>query len=254
MTNRAGKLSMLAVLALGCMAFLQPGSLGAQEYMDDFMFHQPSATIHFNIGYGVPKVGSDLFDEVFDVYTLEKGDFHAAVFGAGVSFFLDERLDLALEFSFDRSSTWSEYTDWVDDQDLPIEQETKFTRVPVTASIRYFLTDRGRAVGNLSWIPTTWAPYVGGGGGAIRYAFEQEGDFIDFDDLSIGPGYLDSNGWSWVGHVFGGVQWAVSPRWIVTAEGRYSLADADLDRTYYRGYEPIDLSGFQATIGFGVRF
>jgi opacity protein-like surface antigen len=251
---RTGTLPVIAILALSGFAFLQPGALGAQEFMDDFMFHQPKATIHFNFGYGVPKAGSDLFDEVLDTYTLEKGDFHAAVFGAGVSFFMDERLDLALEFSFARSSTWSEYTDWVDDQDLPIEQETTFTRVPVTASIRYFLNDRGRAVGNLSWIPSTWTPYIGAGGGAIRYEFEQEGDFIAFDDLSIGPGYLVSNGWSWVGHVFGGVQWAVSPQWVVTAEGRYSLADADLDRAYFSGYDPIDLSGLQATIGFGIRF
>jgi opacity protein-like surface antigen len=144
--------------------------------------------------------------------------------------------------------------DWVDNNDLPIEQQTEFTRVPVTASVRYFLMDRGQEIGSLSWIPTKWAPYIGAGGGRVFYEFKQTGDFVDFVDLSIF--YYDnlSEGWAWIGHVFGGLQWALSPQWILSAEARYSLADADLDRPAYSGYEPIDLSGFQATMGFGIRF
>ena len=41
---------------------------------------------------------------------------------------------------------------------------------------------------------------------------------------------------------------------VLTGEGRYLWADADLDKNIYRGYEPIDLSGFQVTMGIGVRF
>jgi len=41
---------------------------------------------------------------------------------------------------------------------------------------------------------------------------------------------------------------------VVSAEGRYSIGDADLDRFSYSGYDPIDLSGFQGTVGFGIRF
>jgi hypothetical protein len=77
---------------------------------------------------------------------------------------------------------------------------------------------------------------------------------VDFVDLSIFTNDYISEGWAWVGHALAGVQWALSPEWVVTAEGRYSLADADLDRPDYSGYEPIDLSGFQGSIGFGIRF
>ena len=93
------------------------------------------------------------------------------------------------------------------------------------------------------------------------YEFSQTGEFIDFLDPGCAtegcPIYRDtllSEGWSWVGHAFGGVQWALAPQWVVMAEGRYSLSDADLDRASFGGYEPIDLSGFQFTLGFGVRF
>ena len=211
-------------------------------------------TLQFNLGYGLASAGSDIFTELNEVYTLDKSDFRAPVIGAGFAIFLNDRIDLSFDFSYARSSTWSEYVDWVDENDLPIEQETKLTQFPITASVRYFLMDRGREVGNLSWIPTTWAPYIGVGGGQMYYEFQQTGDFVDFFDYSIFYDTIVSDGWAWVGHVLGGVQWALSPQWVVSAEGRYSLADAPLDRPTYKGYEPIDLSGFKGTIGFGVRF
>lgn len=254
MTFRPLSATLVALSGLMGTTSLLPGSLAAQDYLEDFMFHAPKVTLSFNLGYGVPKAGSDIFSEAFDTYTLEKGDFRAPLIGGGVSFFLNDRVDLAVEFSYSRSSTWSEYIDWVDDNDLPIEQETRLTRAPLTVSARYFLTGRGREVGSLSWIPTTWSPYIGAGGGRMYYEFQQTGDFVDFVDLSIFYTSFRSQGWAWVGHVFGGLQWSLSPQWVVTAEARYSLAEADLDRPDFSGYEPIDLSGFNGAVGFGIRF
>jgi hypothetical protein len=254
MTTNKNFLSLAAFVALSGIAALQPNALSGQDAGGGFMFNEPNATLTFNFGYGIPNAGSDIFREVEEVFTLGKGDFRAPVFGGGLSFFLNDRMDLAFEVSYTGSSTWSEYVDWVDNNDLPIEQKTKFKRVPVTGSFRYFLKDRGRKIGNFSWIPTAWAPYIGAGGGGIYYQFAQIGDFVDFVDYSVFQSHTVSDGWSWVGHVFGGLQWTLSPQWVLTAEGRYSMADADLDRNAYKGYEPIDLSGFQGTLGFGVRF
>lgn len=261
MTIRKRIRSLVVFLALGGAVLFGIDTASGQERMGDFLFDAPKVTLSFSLGYGVRGAGSDIFDEFVQEFTLEKGDFHAPVLGGGLSFFLDDRMDLAFEFSYGRSSTWSEYTDFEGTDDLPIEQETRFTQVPLTASVRYFLMDRGRKVGNLSWIPTTWAPYIGAGGGRMWYEFSQSGEFIDFFDPGCEtegcPIYRDtlvSEGWAWVGHAFGGVQWALAPQWVVMAEGRYSLSDADLDRSSFGGYEPIDLSGFQFTMGFGVRF
>jgi len=254
MTIGNRNLSFLALVALGGVAVLSPKAVLGQEFSDEFMFHVPRVTLTFNLGYAVPTAGSDVFDEVTDMLTLDKGDFHAPSIGGGLSIWVKDRIDLTFEFSYAKSSTWSEYVDWVDNSDLPIEQETRLTQVPVTASFKYFLMDRGRQIGNLSWISTKWAPYIGIGGGGMFYEFEQVGDFVDFEDYSVFGASFVSEGWSWVGHAFGGLQWAISPQWIVTVEGRYSHSDADLDRPSYVGYEPIDLSGFQGTLGFGVRF
>lgn len=256
MTIRKSSLPVFALLALCGTAVVGPKPLNGQEYLGDFMFHSPKVTLTLNFGYGIPSAGSDIFDEVTDVFTLGKSDFHAPVIGGGLSLFLNDRMDLAFEFSYAKSSSWSEYADYVGFDDLPIEQETRFTQVPVTVSLRYFLMDRGRQIGNLSWVPTTWAPYIGVGGGRMFYEFEQAGEFIEFGEEGwpIVRNQILSEGWAWVGHVFGGLQWAFSPHLVVTAEGRYSLAGADLDRPAYVGLEPIDLSGFQGTLGFGVRF
>ena len=252
---------LLTVVALGGASLLVPRALLGQEMGEDFMFQTPKVTLSINLGYGLRSAGSDLFDELISEFTLDKGDFQAPTVGGGVAFFLNERMDLAFEFSYSKSSSWSEYTEFVGTDDFPIEQETTFSQVPLTASFRYFLSDRGRSIGNLSWIPNTWTPYIGAGGGRIWYEFAQTGEFIDFLDPGCEtegcPIYNDnllSEGWGWVGHAFGGVQWAISPQMVISAEGRYSLADADLDRAAFRGFEPLDLSGFQATLGFGVRF
>ncbi len=261
MTTGKAMCSLVLVLALGGTSLMVPRPLSAQDMGEDFMFRTPKVTLSFNLGYGIRSAGSDLFDEVVREFTLDKEDFHAPVIGGGIAFFMNERMDLAFELSYSKSSSWSEYTAFVGTDDFPIEQETQFTQVPLTASFRYFLNERGRKIGNLSWIPTTWAPYIGAGGGRIWYEFSQAGEFIDFLDPGCEtegcPIYNDtvlSEGWAWVGHAFGGVQWALAPQWVVTAEARYSLADADLDRSSFRGYEPIDLSGFQVTLGAGIRF
>lgn len=254
MTIKTNFLSLAVFFLMAGVGSQGAEPVSAQENLGDFLFHAPKATLSFNLGYGMPRAGSDIFQEASQVYTLGKSDFYAPTIGGGISFFLNDRTDLAFEISYSRSSKLSEYVDWVDDNDLPIEQETKFTRVPLTVSLRYFLMDRGREIGSLSWIPTSWSPYVGAGGGRMYYEFEQAGDFVDFQDYSVFSYTYQSQGWAWVGHLFGGVQWTLSPQWVVTAEGRYSLASADLDRPTYSGYEPIDLSGFQGSIGFGIRF
>ncbi len=254
MTTRKIPFSITALGALCGAAVLSPTLLSGQEFMGDFMFKPPRVTLSVNFGYGIPSAGSDIFQEVDELFTLDKGDFHAPVVGGGLSIYLNDRMDLAFEASYSRSSTWSEYVKWVDGDDLPIEQQTRFTQIPITASLRYFLMDRGREIGSLSWIPTTWAPYIGVGAGQMLYRFEQVGDFVDFEDLGVFGASYYSKGSAWMGHAFGGVQWAFSPQFVMMAEGRYSLADADLDRNSYVGYEKIDLSGFQASIGFGVRW
>jgi len=273
----ASALSRIA-LVLGVVVLLQPQALAAQSsggsvFDRDFMFGKPRATLSFNLGYGVARAGSDLFQELDTLLTLGRSDFDSPVVGGRLSFYLDDKVDLAFEAGFARSERWSEYRDWVEDLgdggERPIEQKTRFTRVPMTASVLYFPLDRGRRISRFAWVPTRWTPYVGLGGGRVYYSFQQSGDFLNADFLDyagsglpleeydgefIMTGQLGSAGYAWTGHALAGAQFALSAPVVLSAEARYSWADADLDRMSFDGYQPIDLSGFQLTAGIGIRF
>jgi hypothetical protein len=210
------------------------------------------------MGYGLPAARSQIFQEADTLFTMSKSDFSAPVVGASLAFMLDDRLDLAVELSYSESENWSEYVDWVEEgsggQEIPIEQKTSFRRVPVSLSVRYYLRDRGREISRLAWVPAKWSPYVGAGLGRMYYRFAQSGDFVDFLDNSIFYGEMESSGSSWSGHLLAGAQYSLSRYFLLTGEARYSWSNAELDRYSYSGYDPIDLSGLQATMGIGVRF
>jgi hypothetical protein len=256
--KRANRRVLGPLLLSGGFLFLfPPAGLTAQD-PEGFLFGKPNVTLTLDLGYGVPRAGSDLFQEIDTIFTLGKSDFSAPTLGGTVAIHLNDRMDLALAVAFQRSETWSEYRDFVeelgDGSTIPIQQQTSLTRVPLTVSLRYFLLDRGREISRFAWIPTRWSPYVGIGAGRIWYKFRQEGDFVDFFDYSIYTDYPTSEGWGWSAHLLGGAQVSLTPRFVLNMEGRYSWADADLRPPFDNAYEPIDLAGFQGSVGIGVRF
>jgi hypothetical protein len=163
------------------------------------------------------------------------------------------RLDLAGGVEFGKSSTGSEYRSFVDNDRLPIEQETSLRQTNLTASLRMSLIPRGREVSRLAWVPSTVTPYIGVGGGMVWYELRQVGDFVDFVDLSVFPAQLTSRGWAPSAHVLGGVDVKVWRRVYVTMEGRYVWAHADLGEDF-TGFDPIDLAGARATAGINIVF
>jgi K+ transporter len=71
------------------------------------------------------------------------------------------------------TSKASEFRDWVGEDDLPIAQTTSLSRTPLTASVRIFPIPRGQRVGEHAWVPASFSPYFGVGGGAVLYTLEQ---------------------------------------------------------------------------------
>lgn len=253
MFRRARAMWGLLLLAGGALAFVVPSALSAQSE-DGFLFRRPKVTLGFNGGYAIPQAGSDLFDDITQRHTLEQSDFHAPVFMGSLGFRVSERFDLAFEVGYASSKTLSEYREWVDQDDLPIEQTTELRRVPLTVSLKAYLWERGRQVSRFAWIPNRWSPYVGAGAGWVNYEFSQRGDFINFQDLGIYTDEITTDGTTGTFHVLAGAEVSLTPRFVLTGEGRYSWAETGLDHTFGNYDEPIDLSGFQATMGIAVRF
>lgn len=237
--------SLLILFAAVCL----PSAAFAQ---DGFRFKPPVTTLHVKAGMAVPSARGDLFDLMTGELTLEREDFAASTFGADVAFAANERVDLIVSLSTTSASRNSESRDWVHEDDLPIEQSTRFRRTPVTLGIKYHLRDRGRMIGNHAWVPNRVVPFVGAGGGLMWYRIEQTGEFVDETTLQIFPEEYVSSGKALTAHVSGGVEYWLSPAWGVSLEGRYQFGTGELSGDF-ASFNEIDLRGFQLMAGVSIR-
>lgn len=226
----------------------------AQGSGDGFLFRTPSGTFVVRSGIDQPIASSDVFTQTISDFTVGKGDFRGLSIAAELSATLSPRWDLVFGVGWSGSSKASEYRDWVDNNDLPIQQTTTFQRVPVTAGARYFLIPAGDPIGHLAWVPSRLAPFVEGGVGAIWYRFRQYGDFINLGSATkdVFPADLSSSDWAPMAYAGAGVDIAITPSIFLTGEGRYTWSRAHVGPAY-SGFQNLDLSGVALTVGVGFR-
>lgn len=239
------------VLIFWAVATLAP--LASAQEEPDFLFGAPRGAFSIRGGYMVASANSDIYEFFSDELTIESNDFNALDFGIDVALAIHPRLDVLVGFEHSRAAVDSEYREFEEDNGAPITQTTELRTVPLTGSIKAYLTPRGREISRFSFVPSKARPYVGAGAGLIWYRLNQGGDFVDFVDLSIFPDEFQSSGWGTEAHVFGGLDVQINPKWYLSLEGRYVWADADLSGDFV-GFDPIDLSGLRITAGFSMSF
>ena len=100
----------------------------------------------------------------------------------------------------------------------------------------------------LAWVPNRIAPYVGFGVGSTWYQFQQFGEFVDINDLSIFDAQLESSGWAASAHVMGGVNIRLNRFTFADIQMRYTKANTALSQDFV-GFDNIDLNGSQVTVG-----
>lgn len=237
-----------------------PGSLLAQirrapEQRPDFLFGHPHVTVGLRAGYAVPiEAPGDVFTQLPpDQQLMSSGSFNSAAVSGEFAVRVTERLDVVADLGYSGAKIRSEFKEWLDNNDNPIEQTVRFTRRTLTFGLKEYLWDRGRSVSRLAWIPRQWAPFVGAGAGWVWYDYKQDGDFVDFQTLDVFPDRFRSTGRSATAHFFGGADWSLAPNFLLTVEGRYSLARSPMQQDF-RNFNKIDLSGFQASAGISLRF
>ena len=219
----------------------------------DFLFGRPDGSIAVRGSWIFSRGGSDWYDFVTDQLTIDRGAFTAPAVTFEVGFYVTPRVDVLAGIDFSSTSTNSEYRNLVDNNRLPITQQTELRGTTISGSVKYALTARGREVGSVAWVPNTLVPYVGAGGGAHWFGLTQRGDFVDYVDFSIFPDVFESSGWSPSAHVFGGTDIKLNRRLYLNIEARYEWADGDLDAQWI-GFDPIDLSGLRIGTGINVIF
>lgn len=248
---------MVSPVRLALFLFVSSAATAAaqQGSGQGFLFRPPPATFTFYGGLAAPFAKGGVHELATTELTLDRGDFRSGSFGADLAFTVSPRVDVVLSLERARSQRRSEYRDWVDNNDLPIEQSTRFERTPLIASVRYFFAERGRRVGSVAWIPAQFVPFVSGGIGTTRYNFEQTGDFLDQQTLNIFTDRLTSKGWALTMSAGAGAQWNLNQRFLLTGEAKYLRAsgNGDAPSGEFSGYK-VDLSGVSTLIGITVRF
>lgn len=222
----------------------------------DFLFGRPHVTVGIRAGYAIPMESpSDIFNQLPSDQQLmaHRHNFNAASVSGELAVHATDRLDAVVDFGYTSAKIGSEFRDWLDNNDLPIEQTVRFKRRYLTFGVKEYLRDRGRSVSSLAWIPEKWAPFVGAGAGWTWYDYEQKGDFVDFQTLGVFSDRFLSSGKTGTLHLFGGADLTLTPNFLLTAEGRYVFAKSPMGEDF-QGFKNINLSGFQASAGISLRF
>jgi outer membrane protein W len=247
--HRPNAAAVVALIALGAAA-----PVSAQSSGKGFLFHRPVGSFSIRGGYAFANAGSDVFADATSNLTLSKRDFSSIDWGGDISYSFNNKTDLVFDGEFSTTHPSSEFRNFIDNNDQPIQQSTKFKRVPLSVGLKYYFAGRGRTVSQFAYIPNRYSPYVGVGVGAMYYSFQQNGDFVDFKTLDVFPATLESSGWTPTGHGSAGMEYSLGNWVALTGEGRYVWAKARLDPNDFEGYQKIDLTGFTGTVGFRVRF
>ena len=252
MALRSVSLRTLGILLGG--ALFGAATASAQSTGDGFMFRTPRGSLTVRAGYDQALAGGDLFSFVTTQMTLRRADFGAFTIGGDLAATISKRLDIVFGASWSGSRKASEYRNWIDNNNLPITQNTALERAPVTVSLKWYARPRGRAVGSFAWIPARLVPFAGAGVGAMWSRFHQVGDFIDFasDSNNVFHDEFASESWTFTAHAFTGLEMNLGPRTFLMGEARYTWARAPLSSDF-SGFGRMDLSGLSVTAGFGMR-
>jgi opacity protein-like surface antigen len=248
-----GAVALSSAMLLAAPSSALAGEGSSPQSSPDFRFSSPSNTFGLRAGWVIHRADSEIYDFVSELLTLESSSFNGPAFAMDFGFRLSSRLDAVLGFEYSNRKRRSEYRDWVDENGIPIVQDSRLTQVPLTLSLKFYLVDRGRSVGQYAWVPTSVVPYIGGGGGMTWYRFEQVGEFVDFIDLAIFEDVFRSDGWTPSLHAFAGVDIKLNPSLGLVLEGRYQWASKDMSGSFV-GFDPIDLSGLRLMAGVHWKF
>ncbi|MDZ7632832.1 MAG: hypothetical protein U5K74_16205 [Gemmatimonadaceae bacterium] len=243
------RLSLLLALAAAPIPLLaqSAGAVG-----DGFAFQRPILSLTVRGGYDRPSAGSEIYDFSTTNLTLSKGDFAAAGFLVDIGVRVSDRTEIVFSGGHSRRNAPSEFRDFIDNNDQPIEQTTRLRRTPIAAGVKFALTSPGEKIGKFAWIPARFTPWAGVGGGSMWYSFSQVGDFVDFQSLDVFPDQLTSDGWTPMGYAQLGADIRLTTRVSLTGDIRYTAARARMSNSF-QGFDRIDLSGTAATMGFTLR-
>lgn len=257
-TRRPGHQLARGLVAALLVALLVPAMAEAQS-RPDYMLGTPDGTLTLRGGMNLLRQSSGVFADAREFLTLDRGDLFAGSMLVDLAFRTGARYDVMLSGGYSRSSAQTEFRGWEGEDDMPIEQRTELTTVPLSVSVKMYPMERGRSIGRFAYVPARFAPYVGAGAGVMWHRYVQHGEFVDFASVDA-DGFADivrlrmeNDGFAPLVQGLAGVDVRLSRAVSLSVEGRYQWARAGMDPSQFEGYDRLDLSGLQTTVGLQLR-
>ena len=195
------------------------------------------------IGEFSPRGDNDYWIDKRNDFIPDEGAFDDAIVGVDYLRAVGPRLSVIASASDWETDVVQQYRNFVDDAGLPIFHTTSFEVTSLQAGLLFFFAHRDAMV----------SPYLGGGGGYYDYSLTEEGDFIDFADLTIFSDRFtqssDTFGWFWVA----GLDVRIGEGWKAFAEWRGDDVDDQLSGDF-AGLGTLDLSGDSFSAGIAWSF
>lgn len=208
--------------------------------------------VTLKLGFFVPDGDSSFWRDTEDVFTLNVEDLEDMTVGVDFGVSVNPRAEFSISLDFYDATASSEYRDYVGDDGFPIMHDTSLEIIPVQATFK-FLPGGRYSEGRKYYALNKIIPYVGGGIGFYLWEYRENGEFIDFSDMSIYPEVFISDGVAVGAHLLGGIEIPFDPYWSVLMEAKYSIVDDDLNKDF-GDFGKIDLSGWSFIVGTSFRF
>lgn len=201
-------------------------------------------SLNLKIGLFKPTLDSDLWEINIENLAFSKRDMMDAYYGIEYEFFLNQILSLALEGGFFQKNIYSLYKDWEYEDGSQIYQNLSLSIYSFELDFKLY------PLGNRKEI----FPYLGAGAGLYAWRYEQWGDFINFEDLSVSQDvYADTDTIDLGFNAKAGFGIRFNRTIGIVFEAKYQYLKGHLS-AFFEGFENLDLGGLTFNLGLNILF
>ncbi len=202
-----------------------------------------SQSVNLKIGLFVPRMESDLWETNIKNLTFDRADMVNVYYAGEYEAFLNRYCSFTLEVGSYTKNIYAEYRDFTYDDGAPIYQNISLRLTPIEANLKYYpLGHRHRVF-----------PFIGAGAGVYAWTYQQWGDFINFEDLSINEGFAETRRFAFGLNGRAGLVFRFHSKLALALEGKYTYLKGRLSE-YFEGFESLDLGGLTVNASINIYF
>lgn len=233
-SHRRTLIALCAALACAAPALAQRG------------YYDPGEnTVRFRAGLFTPEGDSAYFDDKRLDFSGDAEDFEDGFFGIDYERRLTPHFGFIIGGSFFEGQQDQAYLDFEDRFGNDIAHTTTLDQSSLDVGVLLRLAPARAPI----------VPYVGGGGSAVAWHLEEDGEFIDFgfEPLDIFDDTFADEGVALGYFLVAGLEVPLGRAWSFFAEGRWRSADDELGDDF-EDFGTLDLSGTEVAAGASFRF